>query len=111
MRYKNTLLTNVQHNVRNSLIRSFQKSTGTICVLSSNHKALKWSSRGLLPLWPAVIDAPQKMISKQKKNKVVKDDSEGAQTSLVPTKGSVPVNMKCKLFTEKTSESFKNKDL
>jgi hypothetical protein len=58
-----------------------------------------------------VIDAPHKMISEHKKNKVVKDDSEGAQTSFVPAKGSVPGNMKCKLVTEKTSESFKNKEL
>jgi hypothetical protein len=58
-----------------------------------------------------VIGAPWKMISKHKKNKAVKDDSEGAQTSFGPAKGSVPVNMKCKLVTKKTSESFKKKEL
>jgi hypothetical protein len=42
---------------------------------------------------------------------LVKDDSEGAQTSFVPAKGSVPVNMKHKLVNEKTFEIFKIKEL
>jgi hypothetical protein len=48
---------------------------------------------------------------KKTKNKVVKADSEGAQTSFVSAKGSVPVNMKHKSVDGKTSEIFKSKEL
>ena len=47
------------------------------------------------------------MISKDKNNKAVKDDSEKVQTSFVPAKGSVPVNMKHKSANQETFETFK----
>src|ERR1700683_145780 len=82
MRYKDTLPAKVQGSVRNSLIRSFQKWEGTTYVPPSTHKALKWTTRDPLPLLSAVTDAPCKMVSKDKKNQVVKDDAKEAQTSL-----------------------------
>src|SRR6202042_70975 len=47
------------------------------------------------------------MISKDKKNKVVKGDAKEAQTSFVPVKGGIPVNIKCKLANEETPGTFK----
>jgi len=107
MRYKDTLPAKVQGSVRNSLIRSFQKWKGTTYVPPSTHKALKWTTRDPLPLLSAVTDAPWQMISKVKKNKVVKDDSKEAQTSFVPAKGSIPVNIKHKLANEETPGTLK----
>ena len=78
MRYENTLTAKVQGSVRNSLIRSFQKWKGTTYVPPLIHKALKWSAKDPLPLLSVVTDAPWQMISKDKKKKVVKDDSEEA---------------------------------
>jgi len=102
MRYENTLPLKVQGSTRNSLIRSFQKWKGTTYVSPSTHKALKWSAKDPLPLLSVVTDAPWQMISKDKNNKVVKDDSEKVQTSFVPAKGSVPVNMKHKSANKET---------
>ena len=100
MKYEDTLLAKVQGSVRNSLIKSFQKWKGTTYVPPSTYKALKWTTRDPLPLLSAVTDAPWQMISKDKKNKVVKDNSKEAQTYFVPAKGSIPVNIKCKLASE-----------
>jgi hypothetical protein len=47
------------------------------------------------------------MISKIEKNKVVKDDSKEPQTSFVPAKGSIPVNIKHKLANEETPGTLK----
>jgi hypothetical protein len=102
MRYKDTVPAKVQGSVKKSLIQSFQKWKGTTYVPLSAHKALKWPARDPLPLLSAVTDAFWKMISKDKKNKVVKDDDKEAQTSFVPAKGSIPVNIKCKLANEET---------
>ena len=55
----------------------------------------------------AVTDAPWQIISKDKKNKVVKDNPQRVQTFFVPAKGSVPVNTKCKSANEETSGTFK----
>jgi hypothetical protein len=104
MKYENTLPLKVQGSVRNSLIRSFQKWKGTTYVPPSTHEALEWSAKDSLPLLSVVTDAPWQMISKDKKNK---DDSETVQTSFLPAKGSVPVNMKCKSANQETSETFK----
>jgi hypothetical protein len=54
-----------------------------------------------------MTDAPWQMINKDKKNKVVKDEAKSAQTSFVPVKGSIYVNIKCKLANEETSGTFK----
>src|ERR1700728_2922560 len=86
MRYENTLPAKVQGNVRNSLIRSFQKWKGTTHMPPSIRKALKWSAKNPPPLFACVTDAPWQMISKDKKKKVVKDDSEEAQTFLCQLK-------------------------
>src|ERR1700729_425595 len=80
MRYKDTFPAKVQGSFKNSLIQSFQKWKGTTYVPPSTHKALKW--RDPLPLLSAVTDAPCKIVSKDKKNQVVKDDAKEAQTSL-----------------------------
>src|ERR1700683_2310662 len=101
MRDENTLPSKVQGNTRNSLIRSFQKWKGTTYVPPSIHKALTWSAKDPLPLLSVVTDAPWQMISKDKK-KVVENDSEEAQTSFVPAKGSIPVNVKRKSANEET---------
>ena len=107
MRYENTFPAKVQGSTRNSLIRSFQKWKGTIYVPPSIHKALTWSAKDPLPLLSVVTDASWQMISKDKKKKVVENDSEEAQTSFVPAKGSIPVNVKYKLANEETSGTFK----
>jgi hypothetical protein len=107
MRYENTFPAKVQGSTRNSLIRSFQKWKGTIYVPPSIHKALTWSAKDPLPLLSVVTDASWQMISKDKKKKVVENDSEEAQTSFVPAKGSIPVNVKHKLANEETSGTFK----
>ena len=73
----------------------------------SIHKALTWSAKDPLPLLSVVTDASWQMISKDKKKKVVENDSEEAQTSFVPAKGSIPVNVKYKLANEETSGTFK----
>jgi hypothetical protein len=106
MRYGNTLPAKVQGSLRNPLIRSFQKWEGTTYVPPSTHKAFKWSIKDPLPLLSAVTDAPWQIISKDKKC-VVKDDSEGAQTSFVPAKGSIPVNIKWKSADKETSGTLK----
>ena len=82
MRYKDTFPAKVQGSVKNSLIQSFQKWKGTTYVPPSTHKALKWTARDPLPLLSAVTDAPCKIVSKDKKNQVVKNDAKEAQTSL-----------------------------
>ena len=46
------------------------------------------------------------MISKDKKNKVVKDDAKEAQASFVPAKGGIPVNIKRKLANKETPGTF-----
>ena len=97
MRYEDTFPAKVQGSVKNSLIQSWK---GTTYVPPSTHKALKWTARDPLPLLSAATDAPWQMISKDKKNKVVKDDAKEAQASFVPAKGGIPVNIKCKLANE-----------
>src|SRR5882672_3508630 len=88
-------------------MRTPWKPVGDCKIQPSTHKTLKWSAKDSLPLLSAVTDAPWQMISKDKQNPVVKDDSERVQTSFVPAKGSVPVNMKCKSANEETSETSK----
>ena len=73
---------------------------------SLTHKAFNWSIKDPVPLLSAVTDAPWQIISKDKKG-VVKDDSEGAQTSFVPAKGSIPVNIKWKSADKETSGTLK----
>ena len=107
MRYKDTFPAKVQGSVKNSLIQSFQKWKWTTYMPPSTHKALKWTARDPLPLLSAVTDAPWQMISKDKKNKVVKDDAKEAQASFVPAKGGIPVNIKCKLANEETPGTLK----
>src|ERR1700685_1545381 len=102
MRYEDTFPAKVQGHVKTSLIQSFQKWKGTTYVPSSTYKALKWTARDLLPLLSAVTDASWQMISKDKKNKMVKDEAKEAQTSCMLAKGSIPVNIKCKLANEET---------
>src|ERR1700735_1690040 len=112
MIYKDTFPAKVQGSVKISLIQSFQKWKGTTYVPPSTHKALKWTARDPLPLLSAVTDAPWQMISKDKKNKVVKGDAKEAQTSFVPVKGGIPVNIKCKVANEETPGTLKkNKEL
>src|SRR6202046_5333502 len=86
MRYKDTFPAKVRDSVKNSLIQSFQKWKWTTYMPPSTHKALKWTARDPLPLLSAVTDAPWQMISKDKKNKVVKDDAKEAQASLCQLK-------------------------
>ena len=107
MKYKDTFPAKVQGSVKNSLIQSFQKWKWTTYMPPSTHKALKWTARDPLPLLSAVTDAPWQMISKDKKNKVVKDDAKEAQASFVPAKGGIPVNIKCKLANEGTPGTSK----
>src|SRR6204780_1543095 len=107
MRYKDTFPAKVQGSVKNSLIQSFQKWKWTTYGPPSTHKALKWTARDPLPLLSAVTDTPWQMISKDKKNKVVKDEAKGAQTSFMPAKGNIPFNIKCKLANEETSGTSK----
>ena len=64
----------------------------------SIHKTLRWSFKDPLPFLFVATDALWQMISKDKKKKVVEDDSEETQTSFVPAKGSIPVMGTCFFF-------------
>jgi hypothetical protein len=67
LRYEGKLPGHIQGNLRNPLIRAYQKWKGTDYVPPLTHPALKWSGKDPLPLLPVVTDAPWQIIDQKKK--------------------------------------------
>ena len=90
LRYEGKLPDHIQGNLRNPLIRAYQKWRGTNYVPPLTHPALKWSIKDPMPLLSVVTDAPWQIIDK-KKEKEVKIEATSIQSVFVPAKGSVPI--------------------
>src|SRR5215471_20565373 len=67
LRYEEKLPNNIHGNLRNPLIRSYQKWKGTSYVPEATHAALKWTARDPLPMLPVVTDSPWTLLQSQTK--------------------------------------------
>ena len=90
LRYEGKLPDHIQGNIRNPLIRAYQKWKGTDYVPPLTHPALTWSVNDPMPLLSVVTDAPWQIIDKKKK-KEVKIETTSIHSGFVAAKGSVPV--------------------
>src|SRR6202050_2323218 len=91
LRYEGKLPDHIQDNIRNPLIRAYQKWKGTDYVPPLTHPALKWSDKDPMALLSVVTDAPWQIIDKKTK-KEVKIETTSIHSGFVAAKGSVPVN-------------------
>jgi hypothetical protein len=90
LRYEGKLPDHIEGNLRNSLIRAYQKWKGTDYVPPLIHPPLKWAVKDPMPILPVVTDAPWWIIDK-KKTKESKIETTNIQSGFVAAKGSVPV--------------------
>jgi hypothetical protein len=58
LRYEGKLPDHIEGNLRNSLIRAYQKWKGTDYVPPLIHPPLKWAVKDPMPILPVVTDAP-----------------------------------------------------
>ena len=103
LRYEGQLPDHIEGNLRNPLIRSYQKWKGTSYVPSGTHKALKWTATDPLPLLPVITDSPWQILKDvdTKKMNLNENTNEAITSSFIPAKGTVAISSKKRKLNEK----------
>jgi hypothetical protein len=111
LRYENNLPDHIQGNLRNPLIRTYQKWKGTKYVPLEMHTNLKWTDKDPLSILPEVQDSPWQILKRNSKiNGIEIPAADSKQTSsFVAAKGSVSVNSKKRKLDENNTEKSTNK--
>jgi len=100
LRYEGQLPEEIQGDMRNSLIRSYQNWKGTAYVPNKTDKLLRWSANDPMVLLPVVTDTAWHILDKSKKKSDIKPVS-----SFVPAKGSTSVIAKHTLSEDEYKSS------
>jgi len=80
--YENMLPNHVNGNVRNPLIRQFQKYKGLDYVPSNVPKQLQWTSTNPMDLLPVITDSPWQILNDKKQQSKVKISKDVGYESL-----------------------------
>jgi hypothetical protein len=93
LRYEGNLPEHVQGNLRNSLIRAYQKWKGTEYVPSSVHANLKWTAKDPLSLLPEINDSSWQILKTGSKISEI-ESQPNPVSSFISAKGSVSITTK-----------------
>jgi hypothetical protein len=123
LKYEDKLPQYIHGNLRNPLIRAYQKWKGTNYVPSATHASLKWTTKDPLLLLPEVHDSPWQILKKTSKmDKIENQNTHSNQiSSFIVAQGSVSISSNKRKLNEidlenstkkqKTSTSSKKRPL